>query len=49
VVGEFILGAGLMVWGKAMRSEASRRLAEMSPTLGDRNLANEIEQQRRAS
>jgi hypothetical protein len=49
VVGEFILGAGLMVWGKAMRSEASRRLAEMSPTVGDRNLANEIEQQRRAS
>jgi phosphate/sulfate permease len=49
VVGEFILGVGLMVWGKSVRSEASRRLAEMSPTVGTRDLPNEIEQQRRAS
>lgn len=49
VVGEFILGIGLMAWGKSMRSEASRQLAEMSPTVGDRDFPNEIEQQRRAS
>lgn len=49
VVGEFILGAGLIVWGKTMRSDASRRLAQMSPTVGDRDFPNEVEQQRRAS
>lgn len=49
VVGEFILGVGLMVWGKRMRSAASSRLAEMSPTEGERDFPNEVEQQRRAS
>jgi hypothetical protein len=49
VIGEFILGVGLIAWGKSMRSEASRRLAEMSPTVGERDFPNEIEQQRRAS
>jgi hypothetical protein len=48
VIGEFILGVGLIAWGKSMRSEASRRLAEMSPTVGTRDLQNEVEQQRRA-
>jgi|SRR5947209_11106578 len=49
VLGELILGVGLIAWGRSMRSDASRRLAEMSPTVGDRDLPNEIEQQRRAS
>src|SRR5579884_3123265 len=47
VVGEFILGVGLIAWGKSMRSEASRRLAAMSPTVGERAFPNEVEQQRR--
>jgi hypothetical protein len=47
VAGEFILGVGLIVWGKSMCSAASRRLAEMSPTEGERDFPNEIEQQRR--
>ncbi len=49
VIGEFILGVGLIAWGKGMRSEASRRLAAMSPTVGVADFPNEIEQQRRAS
>lgn len=49
VIGEFILGVCLIAWGKSMRSEASRRLAEMSPTTWERDFPNEIEQQRRAS
>ena|SRR5581483_8473610 len=48
VVGEFILGVGLLAWGKSMRSQASRRLTELSPTVGTHDLPNEIEQQRRA-
>ncbi|HVO63873.1 MAG TPA: hypothetical protein VMT53_23325 [Terriglobales bacterium] len=48
-LGEFILGAGLMVYGTHVRSAASRRLAQMSPTTGTWDLQNEAEQQRRAS
>ncbi len=48
-IGEFILGAGLLGYGTHMRSKASRRLMEMSPTVGGPNLLNEAEQQRRAS
>jgi hypothetical protein len=48
-VGEFLLGAGLMVYGTHIRSAAGRRLAEMSPTLGTGDLQNEGEQERRAS
>ncbi|HET7209142.1 MAG TPA: hypothetical protein VFI95_21370 [Terriglobales bacterium] len=47
-IGEFILGAGLMVYGTHLRSDASRRLTEMSPTAGTRDLQNEAEQTRRA-
>ena len=49
-LGEFILGAGFMVYGTHLRSEAGRRLAAMSPTVGvGVDLQNEAEQQRRAS
>ncbi len=48
-IGEFILGAGLLGYGTHIRSEASRRLAEMSPTVGTWGLQNEAEQQPRAS
>jgi hypothetical protein len=47
-IGEFILGAGLMVYGTHLRSDASRRLAAMSPTAATRDLQNEAEQTRRA-
>ena len=48
-LGEFVLGAVLFGYGARIRSEASRRLAEMSPTDGIEALENEAEQQRRAS
>ncbi|MBV8478277.1 MAG: hypothetical protein JO249_26180 [Acidobacteria bacterium] len=46
---EFILGAALMAYGTRLRSEASRRLAELSPTVGTPDLDHEAEQQPRAS
>ena len=49
VIGEFILGGGLIAWGKNMRANASRRLAALSPRVGVADFPNEIEQQRRAS
>jgi len=48
-IGEFVLGAALLGYGTHIRSEASRRLAEMSPSGGTADLQNEAEQQRRAS
>ena len=48
-IAEFILGAGLLGYGTHIRSQASRRLAQMSPTVGTWDLQNEGEQQRRAS
>ena len=47
--GEFLLGAGLLGYGTHIRSDANRRLAEASPTIGRGDLQNEAEQQRRAS
>lgn len=51
-LGEFLLGAGLMVYGTYLRSEAGRRLVALSPTIGtppNFEDESEAEQQRRAS
>ena len=49
-LGEFLLGAGLMVYGTHLGSDAGRRLATNSPAVGTAPvLENEAEQQRRAS
>jgi hypothetical protein len=47
--GEFLLGAGLLAYGTHIRSDANRRLAAMSPTVGTEELEDQAEQQRRAS
>ena len=49
VIAEGVLGFALLGAGLQKRSEANRRLAELSPTVGDQDLPNEAEQQRRAS
>jgi hypothetical protein len=48
-IAEFILGAGLLGYGTHLRSEAGRRLAEMSASSGAADVQDEAEQQRRAS
>ena len=48
-IGEFLLGAGLLGYGTHIRSDADRRLAAMSHTVGMGDIQNEAEQQRRAS
>ena len=49
VIAEGILGFALLGAGAEKRSEASRRLAELSPTVGDQDLPKETEPRRRAS
>ena len=49
VIAEGVLGFALLGAGSQKRSEANRRLAELSPTVGDQDLPDEAEQQRRAS
>jgi hypothetical protein len=49
-LGEFLLGAGLMVYGTHVKSDANRRLAAISPAIGTApEFESEAEQQRRAS
>jgi hypothetical protein len=47
-VGEFILGAAMMVYGTHLKSDAGRRLAGMSHTVSV-DLAENEGEQRRAS
>ena len=49
VIAEGILGFALLGTGAQKRSEASRRLAELSPTVRDQDLPKETEPRRRAS
>ena len=49
VIAEGVLGFALLGAGSQKRSEAIRRLAELSPTVGDQDLPDEAEQQRGAS
>jgi HAMP domain-containing protein len=48
-VAELIAGAGLFWYGASLRSEATRRLAALSPTAVATDVDDETEQQRRAS
>lgn len=48
-VGEFVLGAGFMVYGTHLKSDAGRRLARLSPATGLADLAENEGEQRRAS
>lgn len=49
VIAEGVLGFALVGAGSRKKSEADRRLAELSPAVGDQNSPSEAEQQRRAS
>jgi hypothetical protein len=49
VIAEGVLGVALLGIGSQKRSEANRRLAELSPTMGDQDQPGEAERQRRAS
>ena len=46
-LGEFLLGAGLLGYGTHMRSQAGRRLAELSPAASVAGVQDEAEQQQR--